>query len=1136
MEALVPLKESIEGKNGQLCVVADVPSSCNGASSKGIVGDGKGLLCIYEGSLMTLCRIKERRLLIVAELFFRRVGKNCILTTLAAKGLLDFPVSDKMSSPTMSDAIDVRLSTLGDVACAAFVKGNVVVGTTGGYLAMFSVVESTSSVIGCTLMSPQESQSWWWDISASTATAVALRSNGILFYSVDGAMTLQDRKVDGLTIENVSSVSACASEHDDCFSVFVAHVGSRDITLVETSGGLGFRCSRFTILSYPIDERVYTSQQVHIYAVDWNELAIVATVYPDAVSFSSWKGGELTSLVAISNEIDVPFGPSLWRKTGSSVRLYVLRTDGVCTVYDVAVDASRCTTSEVTIVGQVALPFPLGYLLGDADTGRFLSVRDPKWLSRRGDVQLETSMNGEFESVDVGCVREVHNSVLLLDVVSVGKTHGILTLHSSGICYLSVGGQSGRVVLAQISYPYGVTSCLTLEMTNGARLCALGFCDGDVTVFVDGAVFSSVRMAHCGPVDKLIWLPKMNETDDTLFLSVSTEMGTVCFHGSEKALVTRTMCSPSRPLTSCVLDRDAEYIFLTSHNVGNLWHYPSCRLERSFCCAKGDLGRCREDLLKSCSLSAVKVEKVLFFGGYYHSIRTNISFLTEQMGSGEQTHECMLALALLSHCLGETFPAIIPEEVSIYEALSTASLTVGKAREYEYVAATVVMLCALLDRAEDRTVAAAVVSTVLSLSKGLSAAVWRSTEYKAVALAHFFSCFFDLKRPTPAPMRYALNLLVQSIAPDDMEAVLALLRKGAMVAATAGLKDSEDHQPRPLFDYSNPKVFLIVLCGMIIREGHMKLCANTVLWDYLCEEITTMARGFFSSAAEVDALKENATSLLALAEGFSLLKAADKSQKLSTTFVQTLLARAFEGQQSIGKTLCLEALERVVAQDPQWFMSTFFTTSFDEHPNWRPYMAVFLAHLAKDFPFAVYVTLPHVVRLLLKAMSSGASVGKDGPGIYRAAVLKTLSAFTSILPNLSLQQSLHHVALGTNSGDVMVYSLKNGAPVACFSAHQEPVLGVAYSSNIMSLDIATISESMKELRVWRTPNQTNSIASFFTGGSIHFKLVCTVDVPSPGFKSSDVSLLINFIALKWLSPQCVEFCSPWHGQVQISLP
>ncbi|KPI83004.1 hypothetical protein ABL78_7977 [Leptomonas seymouri] len=925
---------------------------------------------------------------------------------------------------------------------------------------------------------------------------------------------------------------------------FILCADSYDLTVLRReSQDSRLKSETFTLFLVNDNDALHEGDiESNMYVHEWDGVCALAVVYPDSISFSSWDDTTMRSIAAVKNELAASFGPAFWKRTDEGCRLYVPRSDAHCLFYDIVMNFDTSTIREVVLSGQVALPSGVFCRVGRAKGGRFLCWRTSTPLARNTALLQSATDESYFEALETNGARKssalsTSAAVLLLEVVPIRKSYGIVCLFSNGECHLSLYGQRGTVCIAHEEHPHDATSCVAYEARENAYACALGFDDGGIRVFVDGQMQSWVRVAHCGAVDKLLWLPKMNEADDTLFVSISIEMGTVCFHAGENAAVSQIMSSPSRPLASCLLDRDLEYMVLFSGTSGNLWHIPTCRLERAFRSQQCALDRHFDNLLEYHWASATKVLKFVFAGGQHYAVSVNVDLLVSMLDAGQlqPSHEYISALSLILRCLGESCSAVVPTMDDFGEALDDVGLFVASVQTREFVWCAIVMLCELMRRSSDATSAAAMLTTIQSLSTKLLNYDTHDSRQLADVVQQFLSRFYTLSRSTPAPFQYALRMLISKSTVESIRSVMRLLKARSAAAAASQTMESRVPAKGDAQQREQTLSALLIVSSVAAQRTDYDIKDDTDLCCYLHDVIAETLRSQLAAFQDDYRLLTPAL-LLGLSEGYAVVRAVGGGEEFQT-FVNALVKEAFSGKNDESKQATLAALERLVSHDPHEFLSTTIAPTFQSHASYQPYIVVFLAHLIKNFPYESYCAFGAIADICMGGLSGSSARTKDELSILNVSVSQLLRLALSSLPNVSLQPTQSHLAVGRRDGKVVVYNVKTATLVSSFQAHQDPVLGVAYSGNITTLDIATISEPMNEIKIWRSANLSSSIVSFFSGSSgTSFKLVSSVEVPAADLSVADASLLINYFHLSWLSPQCLEFSSPVHEKIQVSLP
>ncbi|KPA75187.1 hypothetical protein ABB37_08506 [Leptomonas pyrrhocoris] len=1146
MEVFLPLRsKSKESK--QLKLALELSSTTFTSKEYRIIENGSDLVCVCAGSSSFLYRFTGNELIALGTFFFRHTGGGQVLSALIDEEVKDFADGVVAELPELGNSTEIQLSADGVASFVDFIDSTLLVGTDAGYLGAIFVSADRTEIFGKS-MRLQSNHTCHWCSSPKSSTCICVSTENISVISVcaENADVVSYRGASG--INSIGAVAAYSAGRLTPQVFFIAHVDSYVLNVLRCdSHDAKLKREDYTLLLTDDESRTPGSHvPSNLYVHEWEGVCALAVVYPDAISFSSWYDATLSSTAALKNELTAAFGSALWKRTEEGCRLYVLRSDARCLLYDVVMNFETSTIREVVVSGQVALPSVISCRLGSAESGSFLCWRTGTPLARDTALLQSAVDESNFEAVETRGGRKFSASstltdVLLLEVVPIRESYGIVCLFSNGECHLSLYGERGTVCIAHQDHPHDVTSCLAYEAREKVYACVLGFNDGDICVFVDGKVRSWVRVAHCGVVDKLLWLPKMNEADDTLFVSISTEMGTVCFHAGDNAAVSRTMSSPSRPLTSCLLDRDLEYMFLFSDASSNLWHIPTCRLERAFRSHQGALDRHFDNLLEYHWSSATKILKFAFAGGQHYAVNVNVNLLVSVFDAGQQQQlqpsaEYISAISLILRCLGESCSAVVPTTDNFGEALDDVGLLVAPVQTQECVWCAILMLCALLSRTSDAVSAAAILTTIRSLNTKLLKYSTHDAHRQADAVQLFLSRFYTLSRSISASFRYALQMLISKSTVDSMRSLMGTLKARSAVALADqavenGVPVKSDAQRR-----EKAISALLIVSSVAAQRSDYNIKDDTDLCCYLRDVLAETLRSLLAAFQDDYVFLSKSALLLGLVESYEVARVVNGGEEFQV-FVKTLVNEAFNGRNEAIKQASLEALERLVAHDPQEFLSTVILRTFQSQVSYRPYIIVFLSHLVKNFPYEAYCAFGAIAEIFMSGLSDNSARTKDEASILSASVSQLLRLSLESLPNVSLQPSQNHLAIGRHDGSVVVYNVKTATFVSSFKAHKAPVLGVAYSGNIVTLDIATIDESMNEIKIWRSANQASTIASFFGGGNeTSFKLVSSVEVPAAGLSVADASLLIKYFHLSWLSPQCLEFSSPWHGKIQVSLP
>ncbi|KAG5506534.1 hypothetical protein JKF63_06037 [Porcisia hertigi] len=1140
METILALHRK-EAQGSFVKLALESGSNILAATPPRVISNGYDLLCVCEGLCCFLYFLVDRKLILLGTYLFRCSGNTQVLSVIVDEDVKNFTESYRAHTAVAGGEDILRFSADGEVNFVAFIGDALLIGSSAGFLGTLFVSSDRRCVRGKSTR-VQERCGVHWCLRYDSKQCVCISSDTVTVVSIvpesrDAICYRRDSVHDA-----VASVGA-SQTMSGCF--FLAHKNLRALTVLHGSPDETLQSETFPLFSEEWGRCVDARQGIpNVYAYGCSDACLLAVVYPDAVSFTAWNGHALVSTAVVTNELTIPFMLALWKSTAEGARLLVMRSDSRCLMYDVVMSKRFSGIEEIVAAHQVTLPSYMACLMGGGDTGVLLCWPSGTLLASHTALLQCSADEEKFEAIEVhGIVNYSPNSdsVLLLEVIPMRGSHGVVCLYSTGECRLSLYNNTGTILLALEEHPYDATSCLAFEDSSGGYYCVLGFSDGDIRLFLGAEMRANIRATHCGAVDRLLKLPKMNEADETSFLSISTVMGTVCFHTEENASVSRTMCSPSKPLTAYFLDPELEFALLFSGTVANLWHIPTGLLERVLRSPQEQLDPRLVNLLEPYWASPTCTARFRFLGQAHYAICTNVDSLVSglistQESSHRLTSEYSCALGLLLHFLGETCPASITRGDDLWEALDDLGLVAAGVQTQECVWSAILLLCGLLSHTSDGICGAEIYCLIESLSDKLACSVAPDLHRQVDVMQLFLSRFYTLQRSTPAAFRHALRLLVTKMPASRLADVVNLLQSRELAAQSRQAREGEI-PGAPSHAYSeNLLASLLIVSSLASQRGDFSLQSDTGLCSFLHNRIVEVQHGVTVAIEDDDNLLRWSAALLGSVESYPIVCVLDE-KNLFSGLMKALVKKAFGARGGEAHQVTLEALQRLIAQDPQDFLCNYIVEDFHLNVAYRPYIIVFLAHFVKSFPYEAYSVFSTIADIFVSGLTNLGSGNKSAASIYHVAVKQLLRVANTYLPNVSLQQSLRHLAVGGGDGKVMVYSVEGASIVTAFKAHSAPVLGVAYSSNITTLDIATVSEALDKIKVWRSPGQPSDIATFFRGsGATNFKLVTSMDLPLIDLRGEGMSLLIKLFQLHWLSPQCVEFSSPWHGRVLVSLP
>lgn len=1176
--------------------------------------NGGSVFCAFDSARAVVATLGDdaTSFRVLGVIFFRKMksGRHALSITRTQQELLDVPEGVTLSPSAPSQETHVRITSETLIEEVALVNGCVVVASCGGLLGIVSLASLSATLFrapvhGCVLADPALDPTdtfvlHRWAIDRDTSIAVRLSENAAVIHVIDEngstatkrtRVTLADANI-SLAVDAISS-AACfvdpASREN--ITVVINYTTSRTTTVLrlESSGGPYWakRWDRASV-SVPVDTNVFPRSEpstllrsispAHAGRGQHGHLA--ATVYPDCVVFGTVSStNEFSAAAMLKNELNLAFVGGCWESAGErQCRFLLFRCDAICLVYEVAFEVVPVLRiDEVALTSHQPIPFATATCMSGL-SGRVLTVRSAEGLLG-GDYACASGMMAEDNRDDnVGLVAALEEatgdyfrslecavryndpptasqapsvSMRLLEVLS-DRHHdySFLAVQDNGDCLLASTRERGRRHVATEENPLEVTSCLAFERADKSTVCVLGFRDGSVKVFVGDRFSCLVRMAHCGPVDKLVYFPDDSEAalKDAGFVSISTELGTICFHTGTKAEVTKTITSPSRPLTSCYVDRESGYLFAFSNTTGNLWHLPTCRLERAFTCSSGHLLALRDgmdDLLATPWTSTLGIRAFPFLGQLYYSIRVSVSKMVASLRSAttstvEPDVSRALALLLRGCASGAAEDAsqrllVLTDSSAIVNVLEDLSLGVAPNGHVCPTLGAIALTSAIAELSPDHAAASHAAALCFRLQGELLGAPAQGAAQVGHALLSQFAHYFGSPHGVPTMTREGFRHVAACLSSATVEQLAARLAPQQ--------QDGADNSGSTQDTVASGRYFAFIVTIVAARALGDVAPPSPGTMDSLCatakRKCLQLLQGALSkSADERHGTSADAADLLGLAEGYAVFAKLPEMRDL----VERLCLLCFDPRaagsslQDEAKQLHEEALSCITAANTREVVPGFIDRYMRSNPTWRTSIIIFLARFVKSFPSEAAVAFRALLEVALSATSSSSGpAASTERALVADATAQLVRVASGCLPNVSVQQYLQQVAVGLESGKVAVYNLKTAEVLTTFRAHKSAVACLSYSSSTLSHDIATVSASMSKVRVFRTQKPGSALVSFFSAASNEFKLTTEIELPPTDAALHERLLLTRFCAIKWLSPQCIQFSSPWHEKIQMTL-
>ncbi|CAD2215125.1 hypothetical protein, conserved [Angomonas deanei] len=577
-----------------------------------------------------------------------------------------------------------------------------------------------------------------------------------------------------------------------------------------------------------------------------------------------------------------------------------------------------------------------------------------------------------------------------------------------------------------------------------------------------------------------------------------------------------------------------------------MWHVPTCRLERYF--SRGDdVGQplaSRIRLFESPWGPSLKTNCLRFRGRRYFSVL--IKMLKNVPTSPLGLKAFRTSLALLCMYSGEACPVAQIENESLKCVLSKLSLEIKPRRDAKVVLTAMSSACVYLQALRHEATPA---WSTLKLFHRLAACLSECKVPAETCVMAYYCTVYGCTSRTPTSVHACFKTLISGL--DCLPEFVVNLVKERSGALHEACEFVSDLGVMVTSDLALALSLAVLGNSMDVLPHGDWVPTVTPLVQFLEDDLVRsiqLASGCLSARQEMD--EATFKSFMALMELHCMVQydptvLSPALLTLWRTLFDAICGGAFESDESsLFHQQCVAALECLASHNLDLFLLTTVKPLYQKRKAWRYNWIVFLSRFLRHYPGESFRCSGSLMDFTVQTLAALEDSAKEEKQTCLSAVNQMLKNVTHYLPNVSLQVQRQHLLVGQKDGMVKVYNLKNGSIVDQFMTYRNiPVLAVAYSSNHESSDIAVVPETGDSLQLWGAPRQVNTFANFFSGPQkVSFALNQTFDL-SP-FKSTDKSdrqlgpaervALYRFCSLRWLSPQCVEFTSPWHVKAQFS--
>ncbi|ORC88899.1 uncharacterized protein TM35_000141100 [Trypanosoma theileri] len=875
------------------------------------------------------------------------------------------------------------------------------------------------------------------------------------------------------------------------------------------------------------------SSYAYSYVNKFGTSFLVTSVWRDIVQFSVWNGEKLRNKILLKNEMSVPYVSGLW--VGNV--FVIARADGMVLPFSVRFDEGKFEELEVIPQKHIALTSSCcTFIHGNSDYFLLLSLinLESLWNGTPGGICV-TDSNNQNHLLKLCEERQNKTDTLLIDITFFCENIAVISVKRSGDClaFVPSGNELKTLFLAHENEAESVTSCLLYKRQE--NIFVTGHVHGGIHVWVSGKKKSVIDMVHTGVVDKIIYLTEGNEQLECDFISVCTERGTVALHHFETFQCTRILQAPCTPLTSLIWDQQAECAFMVSGNIGNLWHIPTCRLERVFYASSliSKTSGYRDLLACSSNIDPITVDRIYACGDIHFSLTLNIFSLVDiliQHTASNTSPACRLALSVL-FCNSPSMNSEFPELLNLSKpGLGGGFFEIGTlcaGQSAKYLLAIILLIEALKKSPELTCSIDSKEMKALCESMVNSGHVEQAPEPEDVIIQAL-----PLLLRLPEVSRKAIRALIR-VAGEQLTStqVLDLLEKLHHIA-------SDESSVSRLFNISKKMSDMDMCCYkmfiQVVVLSELKYDNNDNSVNCTIEKLRTIASEFTEFLVNREERSSLILLLYILREYYHYL--AVNILNNTKEIVDAIGTLAFEKEGEVCNA-AVKTLVSIATVEGKGFFDNRMNQWYNEKRSWRPRIITFFGNFIESVPVQSYSFFSIMMRFFLRALDPH-NPNKEERNSCVMPVTHVIRLAVVYLPNVSFQQHLQYLAVGNKDGVVQVVNMKTTGIVASFHSHKEGILCVSYSSNTSSHDIAVLGENMETVKIWRA-NRTGSVLSaIFAGPMVEFRLRFTVDIPKfdrDSSKDSEHLSLITKCRLRWLSPHCVELSSPWHDRIQLSV-
>lgn len=1077
---------------------------------------GCGTYFILYSSLYTVVFRRETNTTytIIGILFFRTVENVTKFSLLSDASVFDFLVTSEITKPAEIAHSEISLRNDDNISLSHFYSDSGILISSKGLISAVSFHDTVIS--GCILPVSVGNNGRWCESFTDCSVIGLFKSKTLLVRFIGGKIEVctGDSLVreDGLSLMTFQQ----SRKNQNIYFLICFFEGKNEFfeINVELSGVLHSRKTQQSLVP------IKFSPVNIVFAQMSGSLDIVVYIGSNEFCVSLQRGNSVVKVDIFYNTSSFPYMMGICSKHSVDQHyphLLLSRRDHSFEMLGISCDEAKKNIEVIPL--HVSGYFPEHSIL------HCFSNNELMVLTHCSTVYQVFSLNSNGEFFAIGEHTRNDSKVLLMELALVTENEfGVVCLLESGVCLFV--SQNSKSVLATVQSPWEV-SCVSVFMHKKSVLCIIGTIWGSISIYKNGACILENALLHFDTVSRIEHESELLKFN-CLFLSISKCGGTLHIH----PIHGEDLCTISHEtsLVDYVLDTSVGLVYLCSKEKVSVWRLIDSGMHglmsyNMFLDMNG-LSRCSRPTM------GLQLNKYSFLNDIYFTFTVSVeTFTTFLRTSKKMSKECSIALALLlrSCTMGNGENNSYDSFMSVVEKVSFTVLPEIKENN---LFGAITLEAATYEYTSDCLVVGEVYNTVSSLHRTL---IQYSTEASLMPEYTLFQYFMRFKLLTDSSYilcRYYFPQLVRVLS--NLEVV-----ERCTIA----------------FDrYFNSPL------GEEIDYWSMKLSVKS-LFEFI-SLASTVWKNYFDSSNQFRRLIRtihNRVKLSLESLGSSNLKDVPHHLAVLTSLSETfwLDSNLINKQEWIDKLLqlatststasinesCMTALKRVASSDLYCFFNTYLTWLYKDRLQWRTKIIDFQKDVMQCFLLESYNSPYPLLKLVSLIFSTLSSFPKGEHVMRFDEGMDLVISISSSLPNMSFNRQFQSLAIGLRDGCVNVLSIKK-SELDSFVAHKAAILCIAYNNtSTTSHEIATVSESLRSIKIWRARSRNGIISDLFSRSSSKFVLVKTIPLPFSNVVISNPVHLegqkkveepqgssnpcVLRCSLKWATSTTLRFSSPW---------